>query len=123
MLGRRRRQEGGADADQIPATMMALAKHLQIETGSPAMQTLVEMIGIAASEDPERTARDFGCSDTARAIATRDPIEAEVAASKFLVVATAFAHDTLDPDQVVTVVQYAGMLATRFPEFAATERP
>lgn len=123
MLGRRKRQDSEIDLDQMPATMMALAKRLQLETGSPEMQSLVEMIGIAASEDPERTARDFDRSDAARMIATRDPSDAEAAASKFLVVASAFAHDTLDPDQVIAVIQYAGMLATRFPEFAATNRP
>lgn len=123
MLGRRKRQDSDLGLDQVPATMMALAKHLQLEMGSAEMQSLVEMIGIAASEDPERTARDFGRSDAAQVIATRDPSDAEVAAARFLVVASKFAHDTLDPDQVIAVVQYAGMLATRFPEFAAAKRP
>lgn len=79
------------------------------------------MIGIAASEEPEQTARDFGRSDAARDVATREPSEPEVAASKFLVMASAFANDTLAPDQILTVIQYAGMLATRFPEFVATD--
>src|SRR5687768_4373258 len=101
MIGRKKRSGGApseGEEDNVPATMMALAKALQLETGSAELQALVELIAVSASEDPQATATSLGRSPAALRVAMRDPSPEEGAAAKFLTMVAAFAGDALEPD-------------------------